>query len=843
MASLEQPTLTVTDNLRWTRSGVVYAEWILTARPNGYEDRSEKTKIANEHRHLFTDLGTSILTSVVAPIGIPIIADRMLSAARRAARRAAPSPDGAPADVLKQFLDYTIESSARLNEIELQDPPPAERIHWLSVPLCGPARGGELPDGYQPTDKDLETFHARALATERKIPGAFRPRRVTEHQMHWLWERCHTRGIDYRAYEYSLEGGEPDPSAPRPFPHQPPDPRAVRRHRGFRLDGELDPRLSRAVKGYFKDSDLPASYQTFLVADDFPTGLAWPGVADQIFALLNHFEGAGVDYTLHTRVRNRADALAANTRALRQLSEQMDERSAEISYAQNFLVSRGQRLTAYNNHLEANPAEIYFCPIIAVSAGSHDELIDRVRDLKRAFKDIPIKLVDPYGAQEEAWAACQPGYPPQRVSADYTHFTATDIFGKFTPITAAKIGDESGPVIGYNRMSGFNEPVHFDLLGVTEKNKSASYALIGDLGSGKSVLLKIIGGHAIDLGGQMFAVDRSPMGEYQTFAESVRRSVVIDPTNPQYTLDLLRVIPGADVAERILPVLMRLFQITAGSPESTLLSDLIEPNYRARNKIHGLPELVTHTAHLARYPDQASGPIADAAPAVIAKVASQLRFWSQRTYARVLFSNDLTRLPLDAPLIVLRTNKLSLPGENENPADDPTKLFGDVIYNLFATIARQVLFTEPGQPSRFGLFNLDEARHLTRSSIGNSIIEDFVIDGRKHDCAIGLASQDPAHFGRFTGLIPTLFLFRQVDETLATEELRMANEDAARDRQLVKQLMTDTSPGTGEDGETPPERRGECFMKDIRSRLNPIKIKLPARVERAIAVSTTPTAA
>ncbi|WP_170926941.1 ATP-binding protein, partial [Mycobacterium avium] len=321
-----------------------------------------------------------------------------------------------------------------------------------------------------------------------------------------------------------------------------------------------------------------------------------------------------------------------------------------------------------------------------------------------------------------------------------------------------------------------------------------------------------------------------------------RGSVVIDPTNPQYTLDLLRVIPGADVAERILPVLMRLFQIKAGSPESNLLSDLIEPNYRARNKIHGLPELVTHTARLARHPEQANGPIADADPTVITKVASQLRFWSQRTYARVLFSNDLPRLPLDAPLIVLRTHKLALPGENENAADDPTKLFGDVIYNLFATIARQVLFTEPGQPIRFGLFNCDETRHLTRSPLGNGIVEDFIIDGRKHHCAIGLASQDPAHFGRFTKLVPTLFLFRQQDETLATEELRMANDDAARDRYLVKQLTTDTSPGTGVDGETPPERRGECFMRDLRGRLNPIKIQLPARAERATAVSTTPTA-
>lgn len=851
IVTLQQPTLAVTDNLRWTRSGVVYAEWLLGALPNGHEERSEKTRIDNQHRHLFSDLGTTVLTSVVAPIAIPTIAEKITSSARRAAHRYAAAHRAAPrsaarSDFLTLFPDAAIEASARLAEIETQDPPPAERLHWLSVPLCGPARGGDLPDGYQPTAKDVKAFTTLAADAQRKIPGIFRPQRVSEHQMHWLWERSHTRGVDYRAYLQALNGSEPNPSAPRPFPHRAAGPHSVRRRRGFRLDGEVDPRLSRAVKVGFPDSDIPPSYQTFLLVDDFPAKLAWPGVADQVFALLNHFEGAGVDYTLHTWVRNRADALAHNASSLKQLAEQMDERDSEVSFAQNFLVTRGQQLAQYNTHLEGNPAEteIHFCPIIAVSAPSYEELRDRVQDVHRTFKDIPIKLVDPAGAQEEAWAACQPGYAPQRVTADYTHVTATDYFSKFTPITAAKIGDDAGPCIGECRLSGFHEPVYFDLLGVTEKNKSASFALVGDLGSGKSVLLKVFGGLTVDHGGQVFAIDRSPMGEYVSFAESVANAVVIDPTNPQYTLDLLRVVPGADVAERILPVLMRLFQIKSGSPESTLLSDLIEPNYRARHKIKGLPELVTHTANLVRNPSLATGAVADAAPAVIAKVASQLRFWSQRTYARVLFANDLPPLPLDAPFVVLRTNRLSLPDEKSSLADDPTKLFGDVIYTLFATIARQVLFSEPDDPDpRFGLFLLDEARHLTRSAIGDGIIEDFVIDGRKHDCAIGLASQDPAHFRRFTHLIPTLFLFRQVDETLATEELRMASKDAARDRNLVKQLMTDTSPGTGEDGETPPERRGECLMKDIRGRLVEIKIKLPARGDRAAAVSTTPGAA
>lgn len=827
LVSLGQPTLAVTHNLRWTRTGVVFAEWLLTARPNGHEETAEKRDVVNDHRHLFSDLPAATLTSVVAPIATSTIAENIISSARRAARRS--SIAGQPGDFLRQFNDYAIEASARLTEIEHQNPAPAERIHWLSVPLCAPARAGALPDGYQPTTKDIEHFLPLALEAERKIPASFAPRRATEEQMHWLWDRCHTRGVDYRDYLAALDGAEPDPSAPRPFPHVSAGPaQPVRRGRGFRLDGSLDPRLPRAVKLSFLDSDIPETFQTFLVVDDFPAPLGWPGVADQIFALLNYFEGAGIDYTLHTWIRNRADALAANTTSLKRLSEQMDERDSEMSFAQNFLVTRGRLLTQYNNHLEASPAEteIGFCPSIAVSAQSLEELQDRVRDIKRTFTDIPIKLTDLRGAQEELWAACQPGYPPQRVTADYTHFTATDIFAQFAPITVSQIGDDNGPCLGENQLSGFREPVYFDLLGVTEKDKSASFALVGDLGSGKSVCLKTITYATLDLGGQVFAIDRSARGEYVTIAQSQPGAVVIDPTNPEYTLDLLRIVPGADVAERVLPVLMRLFQIRSGSPESTLLSDLIEPNYRARHKIHGLPELVTHAAGLARNPAQATA-LVDNDPQVIAKLAAQLRFWSQRTYARALFATDLPPLPLDAPMVILRTNKLALPSENENAADDPTKLFGDVIYNLFATIARQVLFSEPDDPNaRFGLFLLDEARHLTRSVIGGPIIDDFVIDGRKHDCAIGLASQDPAHYGRFARLIPTLFLFRQVDETLATEALRMSSEDAASNPDLVKYL-TNANPG-------------ECLMKDLRRRLGEVKIRLPARPDRAAAVNTTP---
>ncbi|MDZ4235289.1 MAG: hypothetical protein U1C73_16355, partial [Dietzia sp.] len=321
MLKLAQPTLAVTGNLRWTLTGVVYAEWLLSPRPNGHERPSDKRDVVNDHRHLFTDIPETTLTTVVAPLDVASIAARLTATARTDSQHSVGL-------FLQHHPDYTVEASAQLNAIELQARPPHERIMWLSVPLCGPSRTGDLPPDFIPSDKHREQFHALAEEVRRKIPASFAPTAVNATQMHWLWDRAHTRGLD-------LDPAAADPSAPRPFPHAGTTTRRGR-IRGFRLSGELDETLvtddrkrralTRAIKTYYADSELAPSYQQFLVVDDFATRMPWPGVADQIFAVLNHFEGAGIDFTIHTRKRDRSEALAANARALRQLSEQMDER-------------------------------------------------------------------------------------------------------------------------------------------------------------------------------------------------------------------------------------------------------------------------------------------------------------------------------------------------------------------------------------------------------------------------------------------------------------------------------------------------------------------------------------
>jgi hypothetical protein len=818
---LTNPTLAVTGNLRWTRSGVVYAEWLLAPRPGGYESLADKRAVAAQHRHLFTDLGRTILTSVVAPIDITAIAARIIQPGHH------------------YHPDYLAEASAQLDEIEQRQP--AERIHWLSVPLCAPARTGHIDDDFEPTPEDLTHFQALAAAAERKIPGVFTPRPATPTQMHWMFHHAHVRG-----------------AAPTPFPHATASTR-VRRARGFRDDGRIDealatdgrPRraMTKALKVTLTDTDTPPSYQAFLVVDDFPTALPWPGVADQLFPLLNHFDALGIDYTLRTRTRPRPESLSANARALRQLSEQLDERHEEVSFAQNFLMGRGRLLTQYNHHLEANPAEteIVFCPILALSAAEPDHLEDLVRDVVRTFHDNGVVLTAPYGAQAELWAAAQPGYPGTRASRDYSHIMPTDSFGRFSPITAIRIGDHCGPVIGRNRSSGFGEPVLSDLLGITEKDKSASFMIVGELGGGKSVLLKIYLGCVVDLGGRVWLVDRTSRGEYEAPARSIATdAVVLDVANPTHTMDPLRVFTGPDAAEQALSVLMPLFDIHAGSPESTLLSDLLDPNYRARYHIAALPDLAAHLARLITDPTRTTAIPAGATAESLTALAGQLRFWAQRTFARVLFAPELPPLPMATPMVVLRTHRLQLPDEHEDPRDQPVKLFGQTIYALFALLAQQALFTSP----EFGLLMLDESSFLLRSTVGQAVVNGFVLDGRKHNAAVGLASQSPTHFGDCTRLIPTRFAFRQTDAGLARDSARLlraaphdetGTADADIDEELAIKLMTDTSPPTEENGTAAPHRRGECLMRDLAGRIAEVKIDLPARPDRAAAVLTTPT--
>lgn len=166
-------------------------------------------RVVQEHRHLFTDLGQALLTSVVAPIDIAVIAARIIQP-----------------EFLDRFPDYVTEASAQLNDIELQNTPPRERIKWLSVPLCAPARTGHLEDASFPVPRTAPTSKPPPRRPNARFPASSHRNRSLPSRWQWLWQHAHVRGV-----------------APQPFPHATAS-ALIRRARGFRNDGQLDEALA-----------------------------------------------------------------------------------------------------------------------------------------------------------------------------------------------------------------------------------------------------------------------------------------------------------------------------------------------------------------------------------------------------------------------------------------------------------------------------------------------------------------------------------------------------------------------------------------------------------------------
>lgn len=345
-----------------------------------------------------------------------------------------------------------------------------------------------------------------------------------------------------------------------------------------------------------------------------------------------------------------------------------------------------------------------------------------------------------------------------------------------------------------------------------------------------SVLQKKLAGDAVDRGGQLITVDRTVMGEWAHWAESVTSATVVDIADPEVSLDPLRMY-GPSIGSRITQsFLTPLLNISPTSERGVLLADVLDSEYLAQHQLTGLGDLLAHLEAGCALPGAA-------------ELARLMRVFARRDFGRVIFDNSLPPLQPTSPAIVIRTHTLELPKAEElNTAHlfeqmRLEKIFGRATYALIAGLARQICFADL---TRLGLFVVDEAHHLTSSPEGEREIIDFVRDGRKHSAAVILGSHDPeADFGSTTlrGLIPTRILMRHRDKTLAKRGLAWLDMDP-NSEELVEMVTTGTSP-VGPDGVL-EHRRGEAFMRDSSGNVGRIKVLAPSLPARNAAVRSSP---
>ena len=825
------PTTAATGNLRWTRSGVVWADFILEGLPYNLRPDKDKQTVRSLHQALFRALpGESLLLGLCSGMDPYAVAERMIRGVD-------------VENVSDQWLDEVDATYETLGEIGI-----GRRIYWLSVPLRG-NRFAEVLDTAitnvkdalvlprsAPSPGEVKRYQHKAAKVLEAIPGAFAARPATPAQMVWLHQHSLDRGLYAdddlpRSVDSALrgpaafsapvldEGGSTDP------------------------DDEDRPVMPWARKylkvidhGVIGDDGGPAaSYQSLMVMADPPDGgMMFPG--SEVLGRIDEC-GILVDWAMRLNVRCSDEVAGQNRRALRNLQEQYEQREGEISHAFNMLDRVSQELAEYVAVLESDKleVEVQASIVLCVAGATSGQAQAQAKHLADFMGQIGYRFVAPVGQQKSMWWAMQPGVATSPLMRSYAQITTSKDLAALIPLASTDLGDSKGVMLGLNIAHGplldENLPcgptgvaLH-DLEGGTKRNMSGSLAVAGELGSGKSFLMKSLATWTIDRGGRVVIADRTEMAEYAKWARALPEgaAAIVDVLEPVASLDPLRMFGPLDGSRIAQSFLIPLLGIKPAGPQGVTLAEVLDPDYMTTNGITSLAEVVQHLAD--------PGCLLDGAR----DLSRMIKVYSQKRFGKVMFDDSIPPLDVNAATaIVVNTHGLALPSEQEIREQHlfeqmiPEKLFGRATFALIAMLARQICFAD----EVFSVFLLDEAHAVTISQEGEREIIDFLRDGRKHDAAVLLGSHDPeADFGSETlrGLIPVRIQMRQRDRTLAIKGLRWLGTGGSDDEisdDLIEMLTKQTSPIT--DDEMPPTHRlGEAFVRDAVGNIGRIKITGP----------------
>lgn len=839
--SFRNPIQHMHGNVLWTRQGTVWGIWRLQAVPYGFGNAEEKQRVLLAHQHLFQSLhGESLLMGLCADLDPAAVVDRML-----------------------EGLDLT-ECQTYLEEIELtlaelEEMPVGERAFWLAAPLRNATMADRLkthlssadavlrehlalPTRY-PSREETAGWLQTAEALEESIPAIFQPRPANAAEVAWIWAHSQSRGL-------GIDRGVPDASSTEDITRTSsvlPEPWL---DEGGRSDHDEKASLSkrnpfahRYLKIASEATDGQASYQVMMAMTSTPVGgFVFPGA--EFVSYLDRMP-MDADWAIRLTISSASKVAGRNRKAESNLKAeytQQGDDGSTITGGSTKLDRLAGDLSEYHAALNASEREVEVQAtfMIAVGADNPEDAQAYARFIARHYNDREFKLSAPLGHQEHLWSAMLPGVPQSREVQRFQQVTTGRFFAMGVPLVCDALGTETGFQIATNVSSARRSPVYMDIGGLMELDSSGSFGITGENGSGKSTFLKIIAGNVYDRGGQIMTVDRSDNLEWKALGELLTASegaqpTVVDVSDPAWSLDPLRLFPGAEgtrIAKSLCAVMLG---IETNSDRGALLGQVLREDYRVE---HGLSSLSQVREHLeAGAPGLSSNRAADAQ-----NVGNLMANMADTDLGKVMFDESLPPLAITSRCLVFCTHGVDLPTADELnsealKAELPVeKIVGRGLYALIVAICKSVGFADDAQES---LFIVDEAHHATGSPETVKEIKDIIRYGRKHKHAVGLGSHDASSdFGppELQALIPIRFVFRSRDEGMARRNLAWL--DSMDQPEWIEMVMEDMSP-MGADG-VPLERRGEALMRDARGRIGKIQARLPRSEVRRKAVLTTP---
>lgn len=580
------------------------------------------------------------------------------------------------------------------------------------------------------------------------------------------------------------------------------------------------------------ESDGGTGYQAHLALAECPPAVTLE--AADLFAQLEVLDFP-VDFTIDLTLVPAEKARAQVQRKKTELVDQADQYEARPTGMPASLPDAARDLGELDARLSRTSVEVEVQAVTALTVwGPTAQLCDaRARALEKLLAGADYRAVRPAGLQADLFTLGLPGAVRTHRLREFTQHQVSEDWALSGAFTHSEVGDPTGILLGLDLDCGTTRPVLINPADAPKQDASASLGVVGDLGAGKSVMLKLISQSVVDRGGRAICIDRTPVREWATFAEAAApgRCQIIDAARAALSIDPLRLFPGAEGRHYALSYLTLQLGIGPMTTSGEVLHHAIEQaGMSASPSMSGVIDVLRQMA------DSEGGKRQDAA----ATLAGLLRLVEQNPLARMVFDPALPPVSLDgtgaSDMIVITTTGLKLPPKqafehSEVLHQQPLEaLIGRAVLYLIAAIARQAAFS---MPERFCAVVTDELYWLTSSAEGTALVHEILHDGRKHGAGLFAGAHDAKELGPDRGLMAYRALARTTERERARRGLEFIGLDPS-DADLVRMVTSGLSPVGHKD------RAGEVLLTGPRQNTGRVKVLIPAIPRITSRITTTP---
>jgi hypothetical protein len=816
---MRPPASAVIGHLVWSRSGTVWAVW--RVKENPYKWLSTRRKLA-EHSRVRTMLAglpqESMILSVAARIDPGEVAEAMISGIDLAAHPGWLDAVDATLDRLE-----TVDIYRRRHYLCVQLPQASGRAKWTTMWRAASSSvlsaWGVAPPPVPARDVTAALRQAEELEAQL---GAVQLEPVTTGELQWLYARSARRGLP----------GEPHLAGWT-------EPRL----RWINRRGEAvvtSPSLAPLLDGCFQeggdasDTDRPlhrrylriatdegVSYQTFATVADAPQQFSFPGGVSEWLYVADQLPFP-VDWACRIRSVPNWQASRAATRQQRELVGQLPEYAGEPAGPPPSLAAAIDAVDDERAALAANPSEpeLQVAMVFAAWAPTLAELEMRAKTLQRIYKGAEYHMPRPTGGQLQLFESMLPGAATPQACHDYRQYLLPRDLAAGMPFAGSAVGDTSGMLLGASRDAGCVRPVLLDPASGPRHDRDGSIAAFGTLGSGKSYLAKRLAATVLLRGGKMILIDRTQAGEYVRFATTmselgVRAQVLTVSDEGGLLLDPLRVFEPNTARQVALGYLGLVCGLDPTGLESAALNKAIEEVAGSGGRLFDVLAELERLVEVG--PEFRHG----------REMALRLRAISNNRFGAPAWA-DGPNIDTSVDCTVIHLPNLAVPrrevllSEHLSRKLLPEQVCSLGLLYLVAALARGVIFQDPGQ---FAALCMDEAWALTSTLPGQQLLEEVLRDGRKHNAACWVYSQNPDDLPReLADLVSVRFVFGLHGDAAAAG-LRWLGIDPSRDNvDLLEQWAARREVVKGPEGEVAPTAPPECLLRDPSGRVGRIQV-------------------